>query len=80
MIAAGKISHKSKSKGSVRLAWELFTKNQHLGRKACLDIAMKAGVAFYTARTQYQAWKKAGDNDRQAAERSRQLMARIGLK
>ena len=79
MIAAGKIRRKSKTKGSVRMAWELFDKHRALGRKACVDKAIEAGIAFHTARTQYQAWKKAGDNDRMAAVRSKQLMESMGL-
>jgi len=29
-------------------------------RKAMLDVAISKGIAFYTARTQYQVWKKGG--------------------
>lgn len=79
LIASGKIRHKSKTKGSVNLAWELFSKHRHLSRAECLKLADKAGIAFYTARTQYQAWRSAGKNDEEAAARSKQLMERIGL-
>lgn len=79
MIKANVISHESKIKSPVAKAWEIFNANRHLPRKAAMDLAMKAGVAFYTARTQYQAWKKAGDNDRAAAERSARLMSSLGL-
>ncbi len=38
-------------------------------RKAAIDAALAAGVAFYTARTQYQEWKQAGDRDHAHAEK-----------
>lgn len=49
-------------------AWETFsnlkaTLGATFTRKAAIEAACRAGVAFYTARTQYQQWKEAGDRD-----------------
>lgn len=35
-------------------------------RKESINAAIEAGVAFYTARTQYQLWKAAGDAPKKA--------------
>lgn len=48
----------------VAVAWALYAQlyAQHgvaLTRKQATDAAMAAGVAFYTARTQYQLWRQA---------------------
>lgn len=80
MIKLDKIAHKSTTKSPVKLAWEIFTRNKHLVRKDCLNLAIRAGVAFYTARTQYHAWKMAEKNDLKAAEKSAALMAKLGFK
>lgn len=79
MVASGKITHKSKIQSPVSVCWDIFDEHRNLSRKDAMNLAIAAGVAFYTARTQYQAWKVAGDNDRKAAERSAKLMESVGL-
>jgi hypothetical protein len=66
--------HKSIVGSPVKYAWEVFSwVKDHLGdkftRKAAIETAVKKGVAFYTARTQYQAWREAGDRDRATHEK-----------
>lgn len=80
MIQLNKIKRKSSTKSPVALAWEIYNRNPRMVRKDAINLALAAGIAFYTARTQYQAWRTAGNNDRKAAEKSKQLMARMGLK
>lgn len=80
MIAADKIRHKSKTKGAVKQAWEIFSLNRTKPRKECIDLALEAGIAFFTARTQYQAWRKAGEADKAGRAKSDALMVRLGLK
>lgn len=67
-VLEDRINHKSKQKSPVKLCWEIFDEvKKKLGdtmtRKLAIDTAERRGIAFYTARTQYQEWKKAGDND-----------------
>ena len=42
--------------GAVGVAWDIFSANLDLRRKDAIQKAVDAGVAFYTARTQYQKW------------------------
>lgn len=74
LVAKGRISHKSKIISPVRTCWELFASmkkelGDKLTRKLAIDSALKKGVAFYTARTQWQEWRQAGDRDRANHER-----------
>lgn len=69
LVATNRILHKSKVRNPVQFAWETFERAKvELGdkfrRKTAIDYAIARGLAFYTARTQYQEWKKAGDRDR----------------
>lgn len=68
LLAAGKLAHKSKVKNPVQAAWESFERSRKdhgfVKRKLFIDEALARGLAFYTARTQFQEWKKAGDRDR----------------
>lgn len=50
--------NKSTVDGAVALCHELFSANPDLRRKDAIKLAEEAGVAFYTARTQYQKWFK----------------------
>lgn len=50
--------NKSTVEGAVALCHDLFSKNPELRRKDAIQLAVDAGVAFYTARTQYQKWFK----------------------
>lgn len=43
----------------VRLVWDLCEQMKGTPRKAVIVEAVKRGVAFYTARTQYQSWRAA---------------------
>ena len=72
LVETGKILKKSKVKNPCQACWEIFSDHKtRLGaamrRKDAIDDCLKQGIAFYTARTQYQAWKQAGDNDTKAA-------------
>jgi hypothetical protein len=72
LIASGKAPSVSKARNPVHAAWNAFDATKAaLGdkftRKAAIDFAMESGVAFYTARTQYQEWKAAGDRDAKAS-------------
>ncbi len=71
MVIDNTIPRESKAKSPVKLCWELFDKlktdkGAKFSRKEAIDAAMKLGVAYYTARTQYWEWKQAGDPDVQA--------------
>lgn len=62
---------RSTVQGPVGVAWALYASlyAQHgpaLTRKQATTAAMAAGVAFYTARTQYQLWRQAMLNAAQA--------------
>lgn len=43
----------------VRLVWDLCEEMKGKTRKAVITEAVRRGVAFYTARTQYQSWRTA---------------------
>lgn len=45
--------------GAVKVCWDLFIANPEMKRKDAIAAAVAKGVAFYTARTQYQKWFKA---------------------
>jgi hypothetical protein len=60
LVAAGQIAHKSTTKNPCQTVWEICEQNRDKKRKEVLDACLAAGVAYYTARTQYQAWKAAG--------------------
>jgi hypothetical protein len=47
---------KSAEKGSVAMCWEFYSANTGLRRKDAIQAMVDKGVAFYTARTQYQLW------------------------
>lgn len=56
--------NKSTVDGAVALCHDLFSKNPDARRKDAIQLAVDAGVAFYTARTQYQKWFKAQKTSR----------------
>lgn len=54
--------------GAVLAVWDLCDKlaNKHgedFRRKHVMDAGEKAGIAYFTVRTQYQSWKQAGGLD-----------------
>lgn len=51
-------------KGAVREVWDICEENKGLARKDVIAICVGKGINFYTARTQYQAWKQASDNSK----------------
>lgn len=51
--------NKSSVDGAVKVCWDLFDANPDARRKDAIQAAVDKGVAFYTARTQYQKWFKA---------------------
>lgn len=51
--------NKSTVDGAVAKAHEIFNANPDARRKDAIQLAVDAGIAFYTARTQYQKWFKA---------------------
>lgn len=61
------ILRKSTKKNPVQVSWDMFDnlrakaieKGNTLRRKDAIAYAVKHGIAFYTARTQYQSWKTA---------------------
>jgi hypothetical protein len=50
--------------GAVKVCWDLFIANPDMKRKDAIQAAVDKGVAFYTARTQYQKWFKAHNADK----------------
>lgn len=52
--------NKSSVEGAVVVSWDIFAADPTMRRKDAIQKAVDAGVAFYTARTQYQKWFKAG--------------------
>lgn len=65
--------NKSRVKSPVKYCWEIFDKlkarlGPNLTRKYAIATAVDKGVAFYTARTQWQEWRRAGDPAVLAAE------------
>lgn len=57
------VLHKSRVESPVERVWEMADRLAKAGksRKEILAAADKAGIAYWTVRTQYQAWKKAGE-------------------
>lgn len=51
--------NKSTVDGAVAKSHEIFNANPDARRKDAIQLAVDAGIAFYTARTQYQKWFKA---------------------
>ena len=51
--------NKSTVDGAVALSHEIYNANPDARRKDAIQLAVDAGIAFYTARTQYQKWFKA---------------------
>ena len=54
----------ARRKGAVREVWDICEANKDLKRKDVINICVAQGINFYTARTQYQAWKQASDNSK----------------
>ncbi len=52
-------TNKSTVDGAVSVCWNIYAEHPELRRKDAIAAAVEAGVAFYTARTQYQKWFKA---------------------
>lgn len=48
--------NKSTVDGAVVVCWDIYAANPDARRKDAIQAAVDAGVAFYTARTQYQKW------------------------
>lgn len=51
-----RLLRRSRFTGAVNAAHALFDANPDLKRKDAVALAVENGIAFYTARTQYQAW------------------------
>lgn len=51
--------NKSTVDGAVAMSHEIYNANPDARRKDAIQLAVDAGIAFYTARTQYQKWFKA---------------------
>lgn len=51
--------HKSQVDGPVKAMWDLCESMKGARRKDVLAKAAEQGIAFYTARTQYQLWSRA---------------------
>jgi DNA-directed RNA polymerase subunit M/transcription elongation factor TFIIS len=51
--------NKSEVSKPCNLVWDIADKMEGAKRKDVIEACVKAGVAFYTARTQYQLWKQA---------------------
>lgn len=62
------ITHKSEVDGPVALVWMMADNlsSQGATRKETIAACVEAGIAFYTARTQYQRWMTARMEDRKA--------------
>lgn len=52
-------TNKSSVDGAVARCHELYNANPEARRKDAIQLAVDAGIAFYTARTQYQKWFQA---------------------
>lgn len=64
-VADDDILHKSAKKNPVSFCWEKFSAlkaklGKDLRRVDAITACCNAGVAYYTARTQYQLWHAAG--------------------
>ena len=56
IVVEEKMSHKSTATRPCRLVWDLADSMPNSRRKDVIAAAEAKGVAFYTARTQYQLW------------------------
>lgn len=59
--ADGKDRNKSCIENPCQLVWNIADEMEGARRKDVIEACVKAGVAFYTARTQYQLWKQANN-------------------
>ena len=58
------VLRKSVEQGAVSRSWDVFSSQpEGTSRKDAIAAAVAAGVAFYTARTQYQKWKHREDGE-----------------
>lgn len=72
-VALDQILRKSSIQSPCQIVWEVASEMAAKGgytRKQVIEACMAKGVAYYTARTQYQQWKAAGDNDKKNAAKS----------
>lgn len=51
--------HASKIENPVAVMWDICEKMKNKRRRDVLKAAQEAGIAFWTARTQYQLWSQA---------------------
>lgn len=51
--------HASKIENPVAVMWDICEKMKNKRRRDVLKAATEAGIAFWTARTQYQLWSQA---------------------
>lgn len=56
--------HASTVENPVAVMWELCQSMKGAKRKDVIEAAQKKGIAFYTARTQYQLWLQAARNSK----------------
>jgi hypothetical protein len=56
---SGYIREKSKGTGAVARVWAIADEMKGAARKDVIEACRQQGIAYGTARTQYQAWKKA---------------------
>jgi len=54
----------ARRKGAVREVWDICEECKGWKRKDVIQYCVDQGINFYTARTQYQAWKQASDNSK----------------
>lgn len=66
----GNISHVSEIERPCDRVWAIAEAMQGERRKDIIAACVDQGVAYYTARTQYQHWFTAQKNDKAAAERA----------
>jgi hypothetical protein len=59
---------KSTVEGAVSLSHSIFDANPDARRKDAIQLAVDAGITFYTARTQYQKWFKARKSNKGLAK------------
>ena len=55
----GPILRRSKFPGAVNASHAIYDANPGLRRKDAVNLAVANGIAYYTARTQYQKWRQA---------------------
>ena len=59
IVAKKEIVHKSTIGSPCRVVWDIAEEMEGAKRKDVLAACVEAGVAFYTARTQYQKYREA---------------------